>query len=99
MSRFNGIIPIKKLIIDACRNSSPGAQHVSRVSVAFHVETADWLPEDTRKKLLEIHASRISKDGLLTIRSDKTRTQTLNIADCMDRLRCYISEAEQPPQS
>lgn len=100
--RFNGIIPIKKLVIDACRSSGPGGQHVNKkntkVSVSFHLETADWLPEETRKRLSEIHASKLSKDGFLTIRSDKTRTQTLNLADCMDRLRCYISEAEQPPE-
>lgn len=102
VKRFNGIIPVKKLIIDACRSSGPGGQHVNKkntkVSVSFHVETADWLPEETRKRMSEIHASNISKEGYLTVRSDKTRTQTLNLADCMDRLRCYISEAEQPPE-
>ena len=34
---------------------------------------------------------------MLTVRSDKTRHRTLNIADCLDKLRAYISEAEQPP--
>lgn len=102
VKRFNGIIPIKRLVIDACRSSGPGGQNVNKkntkVSVSFHLETADWLPDETRKKLSEIHASKLSKEGFLTIRSDKTRTQTLNLADCMDRLRCYISEAEQPPE-
>jgi len=102
IKRFDGIIPIKKLIIDSCRSSGPGGQHVNKkntkVSVSFRVETADWLPSETRSKLAELHRSRINKDGYLTIRSDKTRFQALNIADCMDRLRCYISEAEQPPE-
>lgn len=30
------------------------------------------------------------------IRSDKTRNQTLNLSDCMDKLRCYIVEAVKP---
>lgn len=102
IKRFDGIIPIKKLVIDACRSSGPGGQHVNKkntkVSVSFHLQSADWLPEETRNKLADIHKSSISKDGFLTIRSDKTRTQTLNVADCMDKLRCYISEAEQPPE-
>lgn len=100
--KFNGIIPFKKLIVDSCRASGPGGQHVNKkntkVSVSFHVATADWLTEETRNKLQEIHRTKISKEGFLTIRSDKTRTQTLNIADCIDKLRCYISEAEQPPE-
>lgn len=31
------------------------------------------------------------------IKSEKTRAQTLNLADCLDKLRCYITEASQPP--
>lgn len=40
----------------------------------------------------------MSKDGKWIIRSDKTRSQHLNIADCMDKIRCYITEAEKPPK-
>lgn len=102
VARFSGVIPIKRLAIDSCRASGPGGQHVNKkntkVSVAFHLESADWLPDDTRRKLSELHKSNINKDGILTIRSDKTRSQTLNIADCLDKLRAYISEAEQPPE-
>lgn len=102
IKRFDGIIPIKKLIIDSCRSSGPGGQHVNKkntkVSISFHLATADWLPEPTRTKLAELHRPRINSEGFLTIRSDKTRAQTLNVADCMDKLRCYISEAEQPPE-
>jgi hypothetical protein len=43
------------------------------------------------------HTNSISKEGVWTIRSDKTRSQTLNVADCIDKLRCYIAEVEQPP--
>jgi len=99
--RFNGVIPMKKLIVDSCRSSGPGGQHVNKrntkVSVKFHLATADWLPEETRSKLAEIHKSSLNKEGFFTVRSDKTRFQTLNVADCMDKLRAYISEAEQPP--
>lgn len=102
VKRFDGVIPIKRLIIESCRSTGPGGQHVNkkntRVSVSFHLESADWLPAETRDKMAELHKSRLNKDGFLTIRSDKTRAQTLNIADCMDKLRCYISEAEQPPE-
>lgn len=82
------IIPIRKLLIETTR---------SRVAVGFHLASADWLPEDTRKKMLQLHEANLGQDGFLRVRSDKTRSRTLNIADCMDKLRCYISEATQPP--
>lgn len=95
-------IPIKRLVIDYCKASGPGGQNVNKkntkVSVSFNLESADWMPDETRKKFAEIHKSRLSKDGFFTIRSDKTRKQALNVADCLDKLRCYISEAEQPPE-
>ena len=102
IQRFDGVIPVKKLIIDSCRASGPGGQHVNKkntkVGVSFHLKTADWLPNETRDKLAQLHKANLNKDGYLTIRSDKTRSQTLNVADCMDKLRAYISEAEQPPE-
>lgn len=103
MKKFDGIIPMGRLMIDGLIKSSnqSGRQFVNRgqskVSVSFHLKSADWLPIETRNKLGEIHETRISPDGIFRIRSDKTKSQTLNIADCIDRLRCYISEAEQPP--
>lgn len=43
----------------------------------------------------------MNKDGVWSIRSEKTRSQTLNLADCLDKLRCYIQEArtQLPPPS
>lgn len=28
-----------------------------------------------------------------SVKSEKTRMQTLNLADCMDKIRCYVQEA------
>lgn len=96
LKRFSGIIPIKELIIDSCRASGKYVNKKdSRVSIAFHVQNASWMPEETKKTFAQIHRSNISQDGFLTIRSDKTSYQTLNIADCMDKLRAYIQEAEE----
>lgn len=44
------------------------------------------------------HKNSLSREGCLIVRSDKTRSQHLNIADCMDKIRCYITEAERPPK-
>ncbi|CAH1645784.1 unnamed protein product [Spodoptera littoralis] len=38
-------------------------------------------------------ANKLSKEGYLIIRSDTTRSQQLNLADCMQKLRKIIREA------
>lgn len=38
-------------------------------------------------------ADRISKDGYLIMKSDKTRLRLMNQADCLDRIRTLIFDA------
>lgn len=38
----------------------------------------------------------INKEGYLIIRSERTRFQALNLADCMDKLRFMVREANKP---
>ena len=42
------------------------------------------------------HKNNINKEGFWIIRSDKTRAQIINLGDCMDKIRCYITEASKP---
>uniref|UniRef100_A0A2M3ZC96 Large ribosomal subunit protein mL62 n=1 Tax=Anopheles braziliensis TaxID=58242 RepID=A0A2M3ZC96_9DIPT len=97
---FNGYIPMNQLDITYSRSSGPGGQNVNTVStkvdIRFHLESATWLPEATRKRLAELQKGRITKDGFLVIRSELTRSQQMNTADAMERLRSFIRQAEQP---
>ena len=43
---------------------------------------------------MEDQKPRINKKNEFVITSESTRTQLLNQADCMDRIRHYIREAE-----
>lgn len=95
--KFTGVIPIEKLTITYARSSGPGGQHMqktnTKVRISFHLESADWIPDKAKKELLALHKNRITKDGIWQVTSEKTRCQTLNLADCMDKIRCYITEA------
>lgn len=95
--KFNGYIPVEALSITYARSSGPGGQHVNKtntkVRVSFHLASADWIPVQTRTELAKLHRNNINKDGFWSITSEKTRMQSLNLADCMDKLRCYITEA------
>ncbi|KAL5103854.1 Peptidyl-tRNA hydrolase ICT1 mitochondrial [Taenia crassiceps] len=62
--------------------SGPGGQHVNKshtkVQIKFHVASATWIPEQLKPYLLE--------------KSDRTRHQLLNQADCLERIRRMIRE-------
>jgi peptidyl-tRNA hydrolase ICT1 len=44
------------------------------------------------------HRTKITKEGVLVIRSDKTRLQHLNLADALEQLRTLIRAAAEPPK-
>ncbi|XP_065080423.1 large ribosomal subunit protein mL62 [Ochlerotatus camptorhynchus] len=98
--KFNGFIPLDKLEVTHSRSSGPGGQNVNTVStkvdIRFHLESASWLPEGTRKRLAELQKNRVTKDGYLFVRSELTRSQQMNTADALEKLRNFIREAEKP---
>jgi len=96
--KFTGYIPSNALEIRSMRSSGPGGQSVntsnSKVEVRFNVELADWIPLWIKKQFIEDQKHRINKRNEFVISSEKTRTQLLNQADCLDRIRHYIRESE-----
>ncbi|XP_071451325.1 large ribosomal subunit protein mL62 [Hetaerina americana] len=100
-SSFSGYIPIDKLKITYSRSGGPGGQNVnmlnSKVDLRFHVESADWLSNEVKSKLLEMNKTIVNKDGFLILKSEKTRSQQLNVADAMLKLRSLIRLAAKPP--
>ena len=42
--------------------------------------------------------SDLTKDGWIVVKSDRTRSQSLNQADALEKLRASIREALQPPK-
>ncbi|XP_026486653.1 large ribosomal subunit protein mL62 [Vanessa tameamea] len=95
--KFSGYIPIDKLDIKYSASSGPGGQNVNKVhtkvDLRFKVDEADWIPKEIRDKMLELHGKKLSKEGFLILRSDVTRSQQLNLADCLQKLRNIIREA------
>ncbi|XP_029032160.1 peptidyl-tRNA hydrolase ICT1, mitochondrial [Osmia bicornis bicornis] len=100
-AKFNGYIPLKEIEIKYSRSSGPGGQHVnktnSKVDVRFHLESAKWLSDEVKEKLLELHKTKLSKEGYLSVKSELTRSQQLNLADALEKLRSLIRDAIKPP--
>ncbi|KZS16904.1 Immature colon carcinoma transcript 1 protein precursor [Daphnia magna] len=57
--------------------------------------SADWIPEPIRVKLAERVKNQISKEGYFIIKSERTRSQQLNLADTLDKLRNLIHSVAQ----
>ena len=95
---FNGYIPIQELDIKCTTGSSgPGGQNVNKsatkVEVRFNMEKATWLKADVKEILKAKWSNQLTKEGDYFVKSDRTRSQMLNQADCLAKLRHAISKA------
>jgi ribosome-associated protein len=78
-------IPENELTFTASRSGGPGGQNVnkvsSRVTLTFDLEHSPSLSDDQRRRIAERLKSRVNKDGLLRVVSQRTRSQELNRED------------------
>ncbi|XP_048027371.1 peptidyl-tRNA hydrolase ICT1, mitochondrial [Megalobrama amblycephala] len=92
-------IPVDKLKITYSRSSGPGGQHVNKVStkaeVRFHVQTAEWIPEEVRREILLKNKTRVNKAGELIVTSEMSRSQQRNLEDCLQKISEMIAAASQ----
>ncbi|KAB0796506.1 hypothetical protein PPYR_10567 [Photinus pyralis] len=93
---FTGYIPMNELDVTYSKSSGPGGQNVNKVNtkvdVRFHLDSATWLTDEVKQNLKAKLKTRMNNDGFLIFRSDLTRSQQLNLADCLAKLReCIYS--------
>lgn len=84
------------------RASGPGGQGVnttdSAVLLRFDVRNSPNLPEAVKIRLEEIAGSRLTRDGVLVLRSEGARSQLLNRQEIRERLFDLIREATFVPK-
>ncbi|XP_071521675.1 large ribosomal subunit protein mL62 isoform X2 [Panulirus ornatus] len=92
---------MEKMQVSYSRSSGPGGQNVNKVNtkvdLRFNLASADWLSQELKEKVAEMYKNSITVEGFLVVRSDKTRSQQLNLADAMDKLRHMIHTAAYVP--
>lgn len=85
---------MNELNITYSRSSGPGGQNVNtvntKVDLRFNVKNATWISEEIKTKLLEKYKTRVNKEGCMVFRSELTRSQQLNLADCLQKVRAAI---------
>ena len=95
-------IPLGELKFSASRSSGPGGQHVNktstRMTLIYNVKNSAALDEEQRQLLLQRLASRLTKQGELTISSEKYRSQHANKLDVMAKFAEILSLALEKPR-
>ncbi|MGY4396505.1 ribosome-associated protein [Sphingomonas sp. UYAg733] len=84
------------------RSSGPGGQSVnttdSAVMLRFDVRNSPNLPEAVKARLEILAGSRLTRDGVLVLKSEGARSQLLNRQEVRERLFDLIREATIVPK-
>ena len=84
------------------RAGGPGGQHVnttySAVLLRFDVGNSPSLPLAVKNRLAVLAGSRLTRDGVLVLRSEGARSQLLNRQEVRERLIDLIREATVVPK-
>ena len=84
------------------RAGGPGGQHVnttdSAVLLRFDVGASPSLPDAVKNRLAVLAGSRMTRDGVLVLRSEGARSQLLNRQDVRERLIALIRAATVVPK-
>lgn len=89
----NVVIPDDQLEFSAIRASGSGGQHVNKVSSAVHLRfdiKRSSLPDFHKTRLLARSDQRISREGVIIIKSQRYRSQEKNRQDALARLQALI---------
>ena len=95
-------IPEAELELNAIRSSGPGGQNVNKVATAIHLRfdigASAVLPENVKMRLLALKDRRISSEGIVNIKAQRSRSQDKNRIDALKRLGDLVQKGLVVPK-
>ena len=93
---------ISELTFKATRSSGPGGQHVNktstRVALSWAINESKAITAEQRARLLDKLYNRLSKEGLLLLASQNSRSQRKNKEDVIQRFLNLIEKSLERPK-
>jgi ribosome-associated protein len=87
---------LREVEFSAIRAQGPGGQNVNKVSSAVHLRfdiRNSSLPQAVKDKLLQLQDQRVTKEGVIVIKAQSSRSRDQNKAEALKRLEELIAEA------
>ncbi|NNE62224.1 MAG: aminoacyl-tRNA hydrolase [Woeseia sp.] len=95
-------VPGNELVFSAIRAQGAGGQNVNKVASAVHLrfdsQHSAVLPDHLKQRLLSLSDRRIGKDGVITIKAQRHRTQEQNRRDALLRLKDLLQKGMARPK-